>query len=48
MLKLLSFLVAAGMAFAPIASAMDLDPGLTPYQKVSGVSGSVKSVGSDT
>lgn len=48
MLKLLSFLIAAGLAFTPMASAMDLDPGLTSYQKVSGVSGSVKSVGSDT
>ena len=48
MLKLLSFLIAAGLAFTPMVSAMDLDPGLTSYQKVSGVSGSVKSVGSDT
>jgi phosphate transport system substrate-binding protein len=30
------------------AQAVKVDPGLTPYQKVSGVSGSLNSVGSDT
>ncbi|MGO8821402.1 MAG: PstS family phosphate ABC transporter substrate-binding protein [Desulfomonilaceae bacterium] len=36
------------LAIAPVASAMDLDPALPSYQKISGVSGSLKSVGSDT
>lgn len=31
-----------------MVSAMDLDPALSAYQKISGVSGSLKSVGSDT
>ncbi|WP_309387105.1 PstS family phosphate ABC transporter substrate-binding protein [Cerasicoccus frondis] len=43
--------LALGLAatFAPIASASDLlDPDLPSYQKVSGVSGNLNSVGSDT
>jgi len=46
--RILSFIVFAALSMAPIASAMDVDPALPSYQKISGVSGSLKSVGSDT
>ncbi|MDA8408383.1 MAG: phosphate ABC transporter substrate-binding protein [Deltaproteobacteria bacterium] len=36
------------LALTPMVSATDLDPALSAYQKISGVSGSLKSVGSDT
>ncbi len=46
--RILSSIVFAALAMVPIASAMNVDPALSSYQKVSGVSGSLKSVGSDT
>jgi phosphate transport system substrate-binding protein len=36
------------MAFSPLTFAGDIDPALPDYEKVSGISGSLSSVGSDT
>ena len=36
------------MAFSPLTFAGDVDPALPDYEKVSGISGSLSSVGSDT
>lgn len=48
-MKKLAFLVGLiSMAFAATASAIDLDPDLPSYRVVSGVSGNLKAVGSDT
>lgn len=49
MLKRLSLLVAL-ISVAPVATvfAVDLDPGLPSYHVVSGVSGNLKAIGSDT
>lgn len=46
--RIFSIVMLCLLAIAPVASAMDLDPALPSYQKISGVSGSLKSVGSDT
>ena len=46
--RIFSFVILCSLALASVASAMDLDPALPSYQKISGVSGSLKSVGSDT
>ena len=46
--RIFSIVILCSLAIAPVASAMDLDPALPSYQKISGVSGSLKSVGSDT
>jgi phosphate transport system substrate-binding protein len=45
MVMVAAFLMVPGAAFA---STVKLDPGLTPYRAVSGVSGNLSSVGSDT
>ena len=45
-LRLIAIAIAASMA--SIGAALALDPALPPYQPVSGVSGQLKSVGSDT
>ncbi|CAA6604650.1 Phosphate ABC transporter substrate-binding protein, phot family [Rhodospirillaceae bacterium LM-1] len=37
-----------GASFAAQAQSLSVDPGITDYKKVSGVSGSLKSIGSDT
>jgi phosphate transport system substrate-binding protein len=46
-LAVLALVAATGVA-ALEAQALKVDPALTPYQRVSGVSGSLNSVGSDT
>ncbi len=46
--RIFSIVMLCSLAIALAASAMDLDPALPSYQKISGVSGSLKSVGSDT
>ena len=46
-IAVLALVAAAGVA-ALEAQALKVDPALTPYQRVSGVSGSLSSVGSDT
>jgi len=46
--KALVIVGAAGLLFAGTATAVELDPGLATYTQVSGVSGNLKSVGSDT
>ncbi len=46
--RIFSFVMLCLLALTPMVSAMDLDPALSAYQKISGVSGSLKSVGSDT
>jgi phosphate transport system substrate-binding protein len=46
--KALALAGAAGLIFAGSVMAVDLDPGLAGYKQVSGVSGNIKSVGSDT
>jgi len=40
--------IAAAVALTPMAQALELDPALPSYTPVSGVSGNVKSIGSDT
>jgi phosphate transport system substrate-binding protein len=40
--------IVAGAALATAAGAVEIDPKLRDYQPVSGVSGSIKSIGSDT
>ena len=44
----LAGLLAAGVVAATAAAQVQLDPALTPYKAVSGVSGNISSVGSDT
>ena len=44
----LAGLVVAAAAVGPADAQVQLDPGLTPYKAVSGVSGNISSVGSDT
>ena len=46
--RIFSFVMLCLLALTPMVSATDLDPALSAYQKISGVSGSLKSVGSDT
>ncbi|MGC8605224.1 MAG: PstS family phosphate ABC transporter substrate-binding protein [Desulfomonilaceae bacterium] len=46
--KILSFGTLIILGFSLVASSMDVDPSLPSYKKVSGVSGNLKSVGSDT
>ncbi|MDQ7784785.1 MAG: PstS family phosphate ABC transporter substrate-binding protein [Desulfomonilaceae bacterium] len=48
MRTILSLILAAGLLIASPAGAVELDPGLQPYKAISGVSGNLKSVGSDT
>lgn len=43
-----SSLIVAGLVGSQIATALEVDPGLSEYQKASGVSGNISSVGSDT
>lgn len=47
-LRILALVIFSAMALVQTSSAMDLDAALPAYQKVSGVSGNLKSVGSDT
>lgn len=47
-LKLLALAVMMQMILGSGASAKDVDPDLAAYEKVSGISGSINSVGSDT
>lgn len=42
------FAVVASVSLATAAGAVDLDPKLSEYQPISGVSGNIKSIGSDT
>lgn len=46
--KIRLFSVLAGLLMATTAFGLEVDPGLKPYAAVSGVSGNLKSVGSDT
>ena len=46
--KILSLSVAAILVMSSLVMAVEVDPSLPSYQKVSGVSGDLKSVGSDT
>ncbi|MBM3540567.1 MAG: phosphate-binding protein, partial [Alphaproteobacteria bacterium] len=48
MLKTAALAAVGALAFAGIAQAQQVDPNLTAYKAVSGVSGSLKSIGSDT
>ncbi|MGC8660380.1 MAG: PstS family phosphate ABC transporter substrate-binding protein [Desulfomonilaceae bacterium] len=47
-LRIVALVILSVMALAQTASAADLDSALPSYQKVSGVAGNLKSVGSDT
>ena len=46
--RITSTALLAGTLLAGAAVALDVDPGIPDYKKVSGVDGSVKSIGSDT
>jgi phosphate transport system substrate-binding protein len=45
---LVGLIVAVTAGLGPASTQVQLDPGLTPYKAVSGVSGNISSVGSDT
>lgn len=46
--RIIVYVVVAILAMSQFVSAVEVDPALPSYQKVSGVSGNLKSVGSDT
>jgi len=45
---LAAVLTAAALASGPVAAQISVDPGLPPYKAVSGISGNLSSIGSDT
>ena len=45
---LAAVLTAAALASDPVAAQISVDPGLPPYKAVSGISGNLSSIGSDT
>jgi phosphate transport system substrate-binding protein len=46
--KVVASVLCVGLVFAASAFALEVDPAIMGYEKTSGVSGSIKSVGSDT
>ena len=46
--KVLASVLCVGLVFAASAFAVEVDPAISAYEQTSGVSGSIKSVGSDT